>query len=291
LRSELRLSLVPLCATRQDSPDIELKFGHIPELLPEPVWSSPFVSIFPDGSALVRVTAAGQFLVRDGCEITVERAPGSTPLDIETFLLSAVAGVVLHQRGVLPLHASCVEIDRMAIALCGTSGLGKSTLAAALVSKGAILLSDDICAVRFSGEGAFAVQGSAGLRLWPDSRNALQSDEMSWFPIRAGHAKQVKATHQMELEPRRLGAIIRLMGGTHPKAEITRLKGPGAVSPFADVIYRLKLGRLLGRSESLFRNVMRLAHAVPVYALERTASFESINHVTRLVSTIVERAA
>ncbi len=291
LRSEVPLSLVPFCAIQQDPPDMELKFGHVPEFLPETVWSSPFVSIAANGSALVRAPSAGRFFVKDGREITLESASGSTALEIETFLMSAVAGIILHQRGVLPLHASCVEIDGIAIAVCGISGLGKSTLAAALVRQGAILISDDICPVWFSEGVAVAMQGSTGLRLWPDSRKAFQTDETFWSPIRAGHAKQVRAVHQPELRPRRLGAIIRLLGGTHAKAAITRLRGPRAVSPLDEVIYRLKLGRLLGRSATLFRDVMRLAQAMPVYALQRPASLHSIDYVTRLVSTVVEDAA
>jgi hypothetical protein len=286
LRSEVPLSFVPVCARQDEPADVVLNLGDIARAQDKPTWSSPFVSIAADGATLIEVAAVGRFLLRDGCEIKVEPAPSAAPIEIETLLIGPVAGVLLHQRGVFPLHASCIELDGLAVAIAGASGRGKSTLAAALVRRGATLFSDDICALRLSdGQPAIALQGGTGLCLWPDSRVALQGRD-AWLPIRPGHAKQVARLHAAELGSRRLATIIRLAperGDVRPG--IRRLYGPPAMAPMAEVIYRVWLGGLLGRGQHLFRDVMHLAGAVPVYYLQRPPGLDRIEEAVDWVAT------
>ena len=78
----------------------------------------------------------------NGNEIVVDAAQDANPKDIGTYILGSVMGALLHQRRVLPLHASAVEIDGYAVLFAGVSGAGKSTLAAALNQKGYRLITD-----------------------------------------------------------------------------------------------------------------------------------------------------
>jgi serine kinase of HPr protein (carbohydrate metabolism regulator) len=73
--------------------------------------------------------------VKCGRSIVVQPNPEASRVEIETFLMGTIAGILLHQRGIMPLHGSCVEINDAAIALTGPSGRGKSTLAAALARR------------------------------------------------------------------------------------------------------------------------------------------------------------
>jgi hypothetical protein len=278
LLSEIALSFVPTCAEQDKQPEVLLKRGVIREALAEPIWSSPFVSIAANGTTLIEIAAVGRFLLRGGREITVEAAPSAAPIEIETLLMGPVAGVLLHQRGIFPLHASCVEFGGVAIAIAGSSGRGKSTLAAALLRRGATLLSDDICALRLpEGQPAVALQGGTAISLWPDARAALCGG-CEWLPIRRGHAKHLARLHAAELGSRRLAAIVRLAadrGDVRPG--IHRLYGPATVAPpIAELVYRFSLGRLLGRGQQLFRDVMRLAGAVPIYELHKPLGLSRI---------------
>ncbi len=64
--------------------------------------------------------------------------PPLTNEDVATYLLGPVMGFVLRRRGVLALHASAVCIGGQAVALCGESQAGKSTIAAALARVAAV---------------------------------------------------------------------------------------------------------------------------------------------------------
>jgi len=286
LLSEVPLSLMPGCKGQDEPPDVVLKLAEVSQALTDPIWSSPFVSVAADGTTLIQIAATGRFLLRNGVEITFEPSPSADPAEIETLLMGPVAGVLLHQRGVFALRASCVELGGVAIAIAGSSASGKSTLAAALIHRGAKLISDDMCALQLpEGLPILAVQGGTGLRLWPDSR-ALFQGRHEWVPIRPGHAKQVARLHAAELGPYRLAAIIRLApdrGDVRPG--MRRLHGPAAVAPISEVACHLSLGRALGRGQFLFRDVMRLADEVPIYELQRQPHLDRIEDAADWVVT------
>lgn len=90
-----------------------------------------------------------------------------------TVLVGFVLGCVLHLRGVSCLHGAVVTVGGRAISLLGASGAGKSTLTAALVLRGAALLSDDLTVLRRDGAVVLAEPGCAALRLSPTSAARL----------------------------------------------------------------------------------------------------------------------
>jgi hypothetical protein len=82
---------------------------------------------------------------------------------------STVAALLLAWRSRIPFHGSAVVIDGQGMLICGDSGAGKSSLAAALVSEGAEFLSDDLSVVvpDQSDTGWDLVTGRPGIRLFP----------------------------------------------------------------------------------------------------------------------------
>jgi hypothetical protein len=89
--------------------------------------------------------------------------------DLATYLLGPVMGFVLRRRGILALHASAVCIGGQAVALCGESQAGKSTMAAALALRGIPVLCEDITPL-IEEHGRFHVEpGYPRVCLWPDA--------------------------------------------------------------------------------------------------------------------------
>jgi hypothetical protein len=116
---------------------------------------------FPDLSDFV-VSPAGDRL---DCH-PAPRLPAST---LRHLLLDQVLPLALTLTGRLVLHASAVHLPGFgSIAFAGESGRGKSTLAAAMVSRGGQLVTDDTLVLDCAGETVMAVPGYPGVRLWPD---------------------------------------------------------------------------------------------------------------------------
>ena len=69
----------------------------------------------------------GRFLLRNGEEVTIDLAPFSGEASVSSYLLGGLFGVLCHQRGIIPLHASVIEVAGGCVAFVGASGAGKST--------------------------------------------------------------------------------------------------------------------------------------------------------------------
>jgi hypothetical protein len=174
---------------------------ELPELTPDPDTDAPVdVEIAPGDAGeaprdarrvagafavaaddcLIEIDGIARYRVRGGSKIIVEAVPGMAPRRVRLDLLGSALGVICYQRGILPLHASVVEIAGRSVAFMGPSGAGKSTIAAALQARGARLLGDDICAIHLPpGDRAFVWPGIPRVKLWEDSALALGYGERS----------------------------------------------------------------------------------------------------------------
>ncbi|AEO49561.1 Hpr(Ser) kinase/phosphatase [Rhodospirillum rubrum F11] len=269
LRTEVPLPSLPILA-ENGAPDLTLRRGWVPDRLPDAVWASPFVEIAADGAVLIRIPGILAFLIRDGRHVTLDQDSDAATGVIETFLFSVGAGAVLHQRGVLPLHASCVMIGDVAVAMAGVSGRGKSTLAGLLSMRGHEVVTDDVCPVVFHETKALVVPGPPRLRLWPDAADLLGLSPGDLQTGRPDHPKRVLAARGAEGTPKPLGAVVRIGIDNRLEAPVlSRLTGHAAITPIEDLVYRARLGRRLDRRVGLFQDLVRLAALVPLYQMSR----------------------
>ena len=131
---------------------------------------------FPEitaGLFCFHVPNVADYVVKSGCEITVTPLPEADEREVRLFLLGSAWGALCYQRGILALHASVVQNGNYAVAFCGASGAGKSSIAAWLTGRGYQLVSDDLC--RFAViDGIPRVYPSAPrLKLWRETLDVL----------------------------------------------------------------------------------------------------------------------
>ena len=290
LRTSLLLTSLP--ATGESGPpNIELVRGTVAPALDSPAWASPFIEIAADGTALVRMKDNLRFLVFGGKHVVVDYADSVTPAEVETFFVSVVAGVLLHQRAAFTLHASAVVRDGKAVILSGVSGRGKSTLATALIDDGWSFLTDDICRIDFTGTIPMVSPGAGRLRLWPDALCALGRKPDDMASVRPGHPKKILEKAVCSLKPVPAFALIRL--DSDLRQQVPRLElmtGPQAIFPIDVLVYRARLARQLGRRLELFENLTRLAGSIPIYSLIRPEGKMDLPALTAMVQSIVDKA-
>src|SRR6516225_9135121 len=107
----------------QATDEIAIRRASIPESL------SRVDSVFPGGQCnnnelLLNIPKVARYLLRDGKEILVDQANASSHEDVCSFLLGTVFGVLSYQHGMMPLHASAIDIADGCVALMGESGSG-----------------------------------------------------------------------------------------------------------------------------------------------------------------------
>lgn len=161
---------------RQVTPDVVIAEGDFPDQLSDPLVSSAVHEVNAE-AMLLRVAGVGRYLVREGREILIDVDPGATAHDVRVYLLGTSLGVLLHQRGLLTLHASGVVIDRSAVIFAGATGAGKSTLLAELLRRGNKMMVDDVCAIRFDDESRpIVIPAYPRTRLWADAAARFDVD-------------------------------------------------------------------------------------------------------------------
>ena len=119
-----------------------------------------------------RLEGVGTFYIQQGKTVVID--PHTHDMDmLRPAILGGILAAALRQRGMLVLHASCVNIENQAIAFMGDSGWGKSTLAAAFHHQGNSILTDDVMAIQFDELMPFVVPGFPQIKLWPDAADAF----------------------------------------------------------------------------------------------------------------------
>lgn len=156
---------------------------ELPELVPADGTADLVIQVDHKGDAVRQVRqmpsvlsgtleAIGTFYVHEGKSITVEPHTQDMSVLRPTLLGGAIA-IALRQRGLLVLHASCVNVANQAIAFMGDSGWGKSTLAAAFHHQGNPILTDDVMAIQFGGPVPLVEPGFPQIKLWPDAADSF----------------------------------------------------------------------------------------------------------------------
>lgn len=262
-------------------PSIEIRTGALPDDLP----TAPGYNVTELGTVL-NITRVARYLIREGCEIIVERDPAGSDRNVRLFLLGSALGAVLHQRGLLPLHANAIDIGGRAVAFAGHSGAGKSTIAAWFHDRAHQVVADDVCVIALEDDRPVAFPGLPRLRLWRDaleaSGRAVDDFEASFddtdkydVPTGPGAASvplPLDRIYFLERSPPEAG-----------EARIRRLIGVEAVDAIISNTYRGAYVRAIGRTEAHLKLCLRLARAVPVFSAERMWGYDAFDEQARLL--------
>jgi len=236
-----------------------------------------------DGTPDLIVPQVGSFWVREGRAITVEPLDGVPERNVRLFLLGSAMGLLLHQRGLFPLHANACVVDGRAMAVAGPSGAGKSTLAAWLSRQGLTLVGDDVIALRADEGGVAALPGPPRVRLWRESLNCFGLNsaglEPSYVDGEVDKWDVPVPSDGLVSEELPLGAIYVLEDA--PALSINRLSGAAAAKALFDHTYRGAYLTQTGGASGHLRTVAQIVATTPVFLLERPrvlSQLEALGH-------------
>lgn len=276
VQSELDLpELIPV--REATDPDVSIQVSSAEAEPP-----AEFKLISSDDEVTLSVPGAATYTMRGGRTITVTPVSTASARDVRLYLLGSAFGVILHQRGLLPLHSNAIEIDGKAIAFLGHSGAGKSTLAAWFHDRGHGMLSDDVCVVGVDENGGgVAYGGVPRVRLWRDALEASgrsaegeerAADDWEKYNIRTHHSA---IRHEAPL------SHIYLFAGDGSDAEtvVTRLSGSRAVQALVENTYRGAHVKLLGKSKRHFDQCVSLAQNLAIFEVRRPWGLDVLDQV------------
>lgn len=272
------------------APDLLVEVGAVPPVDPDTPSFSPALQICPTG-VRVAIPAVATYWVEAGRRVIVQPTMPEDAADIRVFLLGTVLAILCFQRGLLPLHASAVDIGGRVLLLSGVSGAGKSTLAAAFSARGYRLLSDDLCALEMrEGQSLKILPAFPRIKLWGDSARQLQTPleglTRSREELEKYHLPLVEAQFQPDALPP--AQIVFLRTERAPERRLPRqLVGVEAFRRY-DLVHRWRVGMALGCEALIFDGMARLIQTVPVVEVARGEDLADLPALVDSILALVE---
>jgi hypothetical protein len=270
VRAEMELPGVVPVPVAAGQEDVRVRLRPVPEHLDEATTQGPVWELNAR-SFLLRLPGIGRFLASDGNTLDMAPEAGTDPADAMPFLLGTGFGALLLQRGEMVLHAAAVAVDGQAYVFCGPSGIGKSSLVAALCAAGCHFVSDDVSAI--------GVDGHGRPMIWPDGRR-LKLFEQSIAHLglagrERGAVRSGIGKHYVEPPGPEagaavpLGAIYILRDQRLPnEPEFERLSVLDGAQTLLNQSYRLRLALAMAKRRQVAVTAAILRHA-PVFHLTR----------------------
>jgi hypothetical protein len=283
---------LPELVTSEGIPDVRIVSGKTPQEIPEALVKRNHYQAAPN-QFLLHVAQAGRYYVAEGNRIIVEPDHLAEPGMVRLFLLGTAFGALLLQRGILPIHGSTVVIKEQAVIITGDSGVGKSSLLAALRNRGADFLTDDVAAVTTDEENSPWVHpGYPQQKLWKDSADTMGMDVGDLPMILPGKDKYAIAVKKGFCRmPVRLTAICELRAEDRPEAAMIRLAGPDKIAVLLRHTYRKSLVDGLDLKEEHFKCCASVAKHISVCRLLRPHGKYSLTEQAHLVERLMTELA
>ncbi len=263
-----RIPVTGLAEFDGQQPDIVIREGKTPDQLEKPLNDGVLFQA-TDNEFLLKIMNLGRIHVQNGNTITIERINDASWDEFSAFILGTVFGALLHQRRLLPLHGSSVIYRTKGLIFAGTSGTGKSTLAAAFIHKGAQLLADDISLICFNGGKPEIVPAFPGMKIWEDSLRQLGKNPEEYRPIRENLKKYlypVKKYHDQQIA---VDHVFVISSHNRETFEIKDLQGIEKFNALKNNTYFFRGMNKTGILEKHFQMCNILAQNVPVSHVTR----------------------
>jgi hypothetical protein len=260
-------------------PDVVLRQTAVPMELPGdpqlgPIWQ------FTGDQFLMRIPGVARFLMTGGREIAFEPEQDTPIEDLGIFLIGTVFGILLHQRGQIVLHASAVRVGDKTVLFCGASGVGKSTMAAALGREGYPMLADDVCAIEIAGGVPMVHADGRQLKLWAHSIEQLDLSARQGAAVRGKLEKFYVDPEAAEHAPLPLAGVYMLREERPPHGfGISPLSLADAPLLLRRNAYRPLLVQRMGQKADYFRAAARINAAGGVHWLTRPRRFDAMPEV------------
>lgn len=258
---------------RAHGADVTIRRGAVPYELPDseaegPTWQRA------GNRVLIAFPWSMRFLVEGGERIRYAAPDDCGPLDLRLFLLGTAWPALALQRGLLPLHTSAVARGKDIYAFTAPTGNGKSTLGAALSTRGYPFFADD--SLLIDADDVTQCYGYKDLKLW-----SVGAALAGLRP--GGRVRETTGYDKRYVEPPResphtsgrlkvLCVLSRDMrrGGVFPSPSLEPLAGREALLALYMSVHRKRMARaILGGRAPIFERIRALARTTDVYRFRR----------------------
>jgi adenylate kinase family enzyme len=269
--------------------DVTIRIGNTPAMLSgEDHYVNGDVSM-DSNRFLLKLPEIATYYAQNGNEVIVAPLPNAELKSVRLFLLSNVLSAILHQRNLIPLHASGIIHNDQVILFCGESGAGKSTLVTKLQQSGYQLFTDDVCVIIPTATGKITLVPSYPMiKLWADSFERIglpvANEELR---IRAEMPKYATFYHdQFDITPREIKQIFILAkDAEQSEIAIRKLSAVEAFTELQQNSYRRGQMRAMNKKPVHFSMISSIIKDTPTFKSTRPASENTLDELMQKIVT------
>jgi hypothetical protein len=266
--------------------DIEVRPGSVPVTSS----NSHFESL-SDGRVLLDLSPHVRFLVSPD-SVIVDTSQPPEAIEWRARFVGQAFGLLCYLRGIAPLHACSLRIGTRTIAIVGPNHAGKSTIAAALMRRKHVLVTDDICAITLSAGRPHVLPSFPTLKLSADSLDVLGFDSSSlphaWIDAAKTKRFLVPGIERFDPAPSALDMLYLL--DNVPDAKEHKILPIGRADAFKQLTkswHHVEIGRFLHDESNLFAVAARLVNQVAMRRLVRRSGFAHLPALAGLIEADV----
>jgi hypothetical protein len=264
-------------------PDIHVRWGEVPHALAESRKSTARFQAKP-GYLLFTAEHVARLLISNGNQVLLEKLPDAEDAAVRAFVLGSALGAILHQRGLLPIHASGIKTGDGCVMFCGRPGTGKSTLAGMFLQRGFELHADDICVIGVDKKGTpWVYPAYPQLKLWGDALEKMGNEPSAYRPLQSLTEKFAVPAHRFSREPLTIKKIFILSPHEKDGIEITPITGMNKYRALKYQTYRRRFLEGLGAAVSHFHAASCVGGMVPLYRVHRPKNRFLLNELVDLL--------
>ncbi|NJL52237.1 MAG: hypothetical protein HC930_08480 [Hydrococcus sp. SU_1_0] len=250
------------------------------DYIPDTVINEPWCLWLTKEKTILYIKDTATFLVENGQEITIIPVSRVGEAELRFYLVGTVMSILLYQRGLLVLHASAVNINNHAVAFLGISGEGKSSTAAAFLTHGYNLITDDVAPVSFEQKPLTIIPSFPQIKLGQKTADILGYNFESLYFINPSNEKRGYRPRQgFDFAPLPIKRIYVL--NTASEFSIEPIRPSEAVTE----MYRHSRPTTLYHfgGESHFFQCVNLAKEYTIYRLNRPRNLELLPKLLEMV--------
>lgn len=205
------------------------------------------------------------------------------------YFLGRVLGLWLETQKMPVLHGACLKVSDHAIGLLGQSGMGKSTMAAAMLNQSSQLLSDDLIPLVNDDGDLTVFPGIPQMRVWPDT-GCLFFENFAELPrVHPAYEKRKAqpedvAKLRLATQAAKMRVFVVLVRKNHMDGsgfELKRLLGAQAMLQLIANSYNVEALEALGLQAARLKILAKIAAEIPVWELTYKSDYQSLPHIAQ----------
>jgi len=264
----------------KDQPTIVVQMGQVdapPKDLAHTIYDS--MRVYNDQFFFLNLKNIARFLAiqeNGHTKITIDLIDADSKPMMKSWFYGSVLTAALQMNNRFALHASAVLHQEKLVMFCGPSGIGKSTIASHLHTRGYPIFSDDKCVLNWKESSqSFVVFPSLKItRLWEDATEQIDHSSFLHSPEQVTQRQskyQFLLKDEMTIqESKPVGAIYRIQNvRTDASLKVFSPTGIRRIRQLRNQTHRLNFVNGLGKKRIHWDYMERITQKVPFHVMQR----------------------